>query len=140
VAGLVDKPVTIKNIEYAIVERAWEVRPSLPPSLLPSFPPSLPLAVTEGSFVFSVLSSFSPFSERPLTPLPPFLLSFLISHFTQEGWITPRIPQYRSGMSVAVVGSGPSGLAAADCLNQMGHNVGGREGGREGGKEGRSHM
>ena len=45
-----DKPVTIKNIEYSIVERAWE-----------------------------------------------------------EGWITPRIPQYRSGMSVAVVGSGPSG-------------------------------
>uniref|UniRef100_I2CNZ7 Glutamate synthase (NADPH/NADH) small chain n=1 Tax=Nannochloropsis gaditana (strain CCMP526) TaxID=1093141 RepID=I2CNZ7_NANGC len=64
VAGLVDKPVTIKNIEYAIVERAWE-----------------------------------------------------------EGWIIPRIPQYRSGMSVAVVGSGPSGLAAADCLNQMGHKV-----------------
>lgn len=50
VAGLVDRPVTIKNIEYAIVERAWE-----------------------------------------------------------EGWITPRIPSYRSGMSVSVVGSGPAG-------------------------------
>lgn len=64
VAGLVDKPVTIKNIEYAIVDRAWE-----------------------------------------------------------EGWITPRIPKYRTGMSVAVVGSGPAGLAAADCLNQLGHKV-----------------
>lgn len=64
VAGLVDRPVTIKNMEYSIVERAWE-----------------------------------------------------------EGWITPRIPVYRSGMSVAVVGSGPAGLAAADCLNQMGHKV-----------------
>jgi NAD(P)H-dependent glutamate synthase small subunit len=64
VAGLVDKPVTIKNIEYAIVDRAWE-----------------------------------------------------------EGWITPRIPKFRTGMSVAVVGSGPAGLAAADCLNQLGHNV-----------------
>ena len=64
VAGLVDSPVTIKNIEYAIVDRAWE-----------------------------------------------------------EGWITPRIPKYRTGMSVAVVGSGPAGLAAADCLNQLGHKV-----------------
>ena len=26
-------------------------------------------------------------------------------------------------MSVAIVGSGPAGLAAADCLNQLGHNV-----------------
>lgn len=64
VAGLVDSPVTIKNIEYAIIDRAWE-----------------------------------------------------------EGWITPRIPKYRTGLSVAIVGSGPTGLAAADCLNQLGHKV-----------------
>ena len=64
VAGLVDMPVTIKNIEYAIVDRAW-----------------------------------------------------------QEGMITPRIPKERTGMTVAVVGSGPSGLACADQLNQMGHKV-----------------
>jgi len=64
VAGLVDSPVTIKNIEYAIVDRAW-----------------------------------------------------------RDGLITPRIPTERTGMTVAVVGSGPSGLAAADQLNQMGHKV-----------------
>jgi glutamate synthase (NADPH/NADH) small chain len=64
VAGLVDSPVTIKNIENAIVDRAWE-----------------------------------------------------------EGWITPRVPKYRTGMSVAVIGSGPAGLATADCLNQLGHKV-----------------
>lgn len=64
VAGLVDSPVTIKNIEYSIVDRAW-----------------------------------------------------------QEGWIVPRIPPARSGMTVAVVGSGPAGLAAADQLNQHGHKV-----------------
>jgi NADPH-dependent glutamate synthase beta subunit-like oxidoreductase len=39
------------------------------------------------------------------------------------GYIVPRIPKERTGMSVAVVGSGPSGLAAADQLNQMGHKV-----------------
>ena len=64
VAGLVDSPVTIKNIEYSIVERGF-----------------------------------------------------------QEGWITPRIPKMKSGQRVAVVGSGPAGLAAADCLNQQGHKV-----------------
>jgi NAD(P)H-dependent glutamate synthase small subunit len=64
VAGLIDSPVTIKNIEYAIVDIAWA-----------------------------------------------------------NGWIQPRIPSVRTGMHVAVVGSGPAGLAAADCLNQMGHKV-----------------
>jgi len=64
VAGLVDSPVTIKNIEYAIVDEAWK-----------------------------------------------------------NGYITPRIPKERTGMTVAVVGSGPAGLAAADQLNQMGHKV-----------------
>jgi glutamate synthase (NADPH) small chain len=64
VAGLVDSPVTIKNIEYAIVDRAW-----------------------------------------------------------RDGLIVPRIPKERTGMTVAVVGSGPAGLAAADQLNQMGHKV-----------------
>ncbi|POM80602.1 Glutamate synthase, partial [Phytophthora palmivora] len=60
VAGLVDDPITIKNTEYAIVDRAFE-----------------------------------------------------------EGWIVPRIPR-RNGLRVAVVGSGPAGLAAADQLNQKG--------------------
>lgn len=64
VAGLVDSPVTIKNIEYAIVDKAWE-----------------------------------------------------------EGMIVPRIPKERTGMTVAVIGSGPAGLATADQLNQMGHKV-----------------
>ncbi|CAH0513811.1 unnamed protein product [Peronospora belbahrii] len=58
VAGLVDDPITIKNTEYAIVDRAFE-----------------------------------------------------------EGWIVPRVPR-RNGLRVAIVGSGPAGLAAADQLNQ----------------------
>ena len=64
VAGLIDSPVTIKNIEYAIVDEAWK-----------------------------------------------------------NGYITPRIPKERTGCTVAVVGSGPAGLACADQLNQMGHKV-----------------
>eukprot|EP00966_Prymnesium_polylepis_P154858 3575853-Prymnesium_polylepis.1 len=65
VAGLVDKSVTIKNMEYAIVDRAWA-----------------------------------------------------------EGWIKPMPPPLRSGKKVAVIGSGPAGLAAADELNKKyGHLV-----------------
>ena len=64
VLGITNPPVTIKNIENAIVDRAW-----------------------------------------------------------QEGWIVPTPPESRTGKSVAVIGSGPSGLSAADQLNQAGHVV-----------------
>ena len=40
-----------------------------------------------------------------------------------EGWIVPEPPQHRTGMRVAVVGSGPAGLAAAQQLNRAGHRV-----------------
>ena len=40
-----------------------------------------------------------------------------------EGWITPEPPEQRTGKRVAVVGSGPSGLAAAHQLNRAGHHV-----------------
>ncbi len=40
-----------------------------------------------------------------------------------EGWITPEPPEFRTGKTVAVVGSGPSGLAAAQQLNRAGHTV-----------------
>ncbi len=62
--NLDDAPVTIKTIEYSIVEKAWE-----------------------------------------------------------EGWIQPQIPSHKTGKRVAVVGSGPAGLAAAQQLARAGHGV-----------------
>ncbi len=41
----------------------------------------------------------------------------------EKGWIQPRIPRLRTGRRVAVVGSGPAGLACADLLNRLGHAV-----------------
>ena len=41
----------------------------------------------------------------------------------QQGWVAPRVPPVRSGKKVAVIGSGPSGLAVADQLNHRGHSV-----------------
>ena len=64
VLDITDDPVMIKQIEYAIVHRAFE-----------------------------------------------------------EGWIVPRPPEHRSGQTVAVVGSGPAGMAAAAELNAVGHTV-----------------
>ena len=40
-----------------------------------------------------------------------------------EGWIEPKPPKHRTGKKVAIVGSGPAGLAAADQLNKAGHLV-----------------
>ena len=62
--NLTDEPVTIKSIECAIVDKAWDM-----------------------------------------------------------GWIQPQIAQHRTGKRVAVVGSGPAGLAAAQQLARAGHQV-----------------
>ena len=47
----------------------------------------------------------------------------IIDRGWQEGWITPKIPAKRTQKLVAVIGSGPAGLACADQLNQAGHSV-----------------
>ncbi len=48
---------------------------------------------------------------------------FLIEAAFAKGYIKPRISPVRSGKKVAVIGSGPSGLAVADTLNHRGHTV-----------------
>lgn len=64
VLGITNPPVTIKNIENAIIDRGFE-----------------------------------------------------------EGWVVPEPPELRTDKKVAIVGSGPAGLAAAAQLNKVGHNV-----------------
>ena len=64
VLGINEPPVTIKNHEYAIIEKAFD-----------------------------------------------------------SGWIQAQAPKHRTGKTVAIIGSGPAGLAADDELNQLGHQV-----------------
>ena len=47
----------------------------------------------------------------------------IVERAFEEGWIRAQPPSSRTGRSVAVVGSGPAGLAAADQLNRAGHLV-----------------
>ncbi|HZS53061.1 MAG TPA: glutamate synthase subunit beta [Bryobacteraceae bacterium] len=47
----------------------------------------------------------------------------IIDYGFQEGWIQPEPPRRRTGKRVAIIGSGPAGLAAAQQLNRAGHSV-----------------
>ncbi len=41
----------------------------------------------------------------------------------EEGWVSPQVPEHKTGKSVGIIGSGPAGLAAAQQLARVGHDV-----------------
>ena len=45
----------------------------------------------------------------------------IIGRAWEEGWVTPQPPRRETGQAVAVVGSGPAGMAAAQQLRRAGH-------------------
>ena len=47
----------------------------------------------------------------------------IIDRGFDEGWVTPRMPAESTGRKIAIIGSGPCGLAAAEQLNSAGHSV-----------------
>jgi glutamate synthase (NADPH/NADH) small chain len=47
----------------------------------------------------------------------------IIDRAFDEGWVTPQVPERQTGKTVAVIGSGPAGLAAAQQLTRAGHTV-----------------
>ena len=100
-------------------------------------------AVYRGNFkeAFEVLrttNNFPEFTGR-ICPAPcesscvlgindnPVTIEFIEKEISErawnEGWIVPKLPVIRTGKSVAIIGSGPAGMAAADQLNQLGHRV-----------------
>ena len=60
-------------------------------------------------------------NEKPVTI--KLVEQNIIDRAFAEGWVTPQPPEKRTGKKVAVVGSGPAGLAAAAQLNKAGHLV-----------------
>jgi glutamate synthase (NADPH) small chain len=71
-------------------------------------------APCEGSCVLGI-------SEPPVTIKT--IECAIIDKAFEEGWIRPEVPEKRTGKRVAVIGSGPAGLACADQLNKAGHWV-----------------
>ena len=71
-------------------------------------------APCEGSCVLAI--------DRDPVTIKSIELSIVERAF-EEGWVRPQAPEVRTGKTVAVVGSGPAGLAAADQLNRAGHAV-----------------
>lgn len=71
-------------------------------------------APCEGSCVLGI-------NEPPVTIKS--IEAAIIDRGWAEGWVKPHPPPHRTGKKVAVVGSGPAGLAAADQLNHAGHLV-----------------
>ncbi len=47
----------------------------------------------------------------------------IIDHAWDNGWVTPQLPTTKTGKRVAVIGSGPAGLAVAQQLTRAGHDV-----------------
>ncbi len=47
----------------------------------------------------------------------------IVDHAWEQGWIKPEPPPVRTGKKIAIAGSGPAGLAAAQQLNRAGHRV-----------------
>jgi glutamate synthase (NADPH/NADH) small chain len=80
----------------------------------PEFTGRLCPAPCEGSCVLGI-------NDDPVT-IKSIEVSIIERAF-DEGWVTARPPALRTGKRVAVVGSGPAGLAAADQLNRAGHTV-----------------
>ncbi len=80
----------------------------------PEFTGRLCPAPCEGSCVLSI-------NDDPVT-IKSIEVSIIDRGFA-EGWVVPVPPLVRTGKKVAVVGSGPAGLAAAEQLNRAGHYV-----------------
>ena len=80
----------------------------------PEFTGTLCPAPCEGSCVLGI-------NDDPVTIRAIELA--IIDHAFASGWVRPEPPVTRTGRSVAVVGSGPAGLAAAQQLNRAGHAV-----------------
>ncbi len=106
----------IPEFNDAVYEKQWEdaARILLSTNNFPEFTGRICPAPCEASCVLGI--------NKPPVAIEEIEKTIIEVAF-QKGIIKPRIPSKRTGKKVAVVGSGPSGLAAAAQLNQAGHQV-----------------
>lgn len=106
----------IPEFNDAVYEKQWEeaARILLSTNNFPEFTGRICPAPCEASCVLGI--------NKPPVAIEEIEKTIIEVAF-QKGLVKPRIPSKRTGKKVAVVGSGPSGLAAAAQLNQAGHLV-----------------
>lgn len=80
----------------------------------PEFTGTLCPAPCEGSCVLGI-------NDDPVTIKAVELT--IIDHAFEQGWVTPQPPSVETGKRIAIVGSGPAGLACAQQLRRAGHNI-----------------
>ena len=61
--------------------------------------------------------------DQQVTLVNKYIEKSIVEKAFENGWVVPKNPAKRTGKSVAIVGSGPAGLAAAAQLNKAGHHV-----------------
>ena len=91
---------------------AWEILSST--SSFPEFTSRVCPALCEGSCTDGIDSD--PVMVRQIEKR-------IVDTAYENGWVAPVVPEHRNGKSVAVVGGGPAGLAAAEELNRLGFSV-----------------
>jgi glutamate synthase (NADPH/NADH) small chain len=114
----------IPDFAHAVYTDKWESahRQLAVTNEFPEFTGRLCPAPCEGACVLAIPDPTGP---NPLgAPVTIEALERAISDRAwQEGWVQPRPPKTRTGKRVAIVGSGPAGLAAAANLNRAGHTA-----------------
>ncbi|WP_292009246.1 glutamate synthase subunit beta [Chryseobacterium sp.] len=106
----------IPEFNHAVYQRQWEKAYHILISTnnFPEFTGRICPAPCESSCVLSINSKAVTIEE---------IEKNIIEIAFEQGFAIPKIPQFRTGKRVAVIGSGPAGLAAAYQLNQLGHSV-----------------
>lgn len=94
------------------MRRAWEILNTT--SNFPEFTSRVCPALCEGSCTDGI--NDEPVMIRQLEKVT-------VETAFRNGWVKPFVPEHRNGKQVTVIGSGPSGLAAADELNRLGYTV-----------------
>ncbi|WP_338815072.1 glutamate synthase subunit beta [Bernardetia sp. Wsw4-3y2] len=106
----------IPDFNDAVYQKNWELAYDILISTnnFPEFTGRICPAPCESSCVLAI--------NKPAVAIEA-IERFIIEKAFEKGYVKPRIPEVRTGKKIAIIGSGPAGLAAASQLNKAGHTV-----------------
>ncbi len=115
-ATLAVRSTTSSRLERLVYNGRWEaaIRRLHATNNFPNSPAGICPAPCEAACVLGI--------DQPAVSIK-LIERNVVERAWDEGWIHPELPEQNTGRRVAVVGSGPSGLAAAQQLRRAGHSV-----------------